>query len=291
MTTDKSIIQKSFQPWKIALAVMLGLSVAFFMLYRSLNETHFIEVSSGGTHNWVDANHNGTVDRQNASEFVLASNGTYKQQQITDVLSEINWTTQSLLWILLALIFIAGRDAAFMWRVRTFTNKDLSWKQSFYVIMIWEFASALAPGVAGGTAVAMFILNKEKIELGRSTAIVFVSALMDNLFFVLSIPCVLFFIDVHALFPEENAATTSIHYLFWLAYAIKLITVLFLIITLFVYPKLIAMLLNLIFRLPFLKKWRNNVKNMGENLVVTSQIMRKENGKFWFKIFGLMDIF
>jgi glycosyltransferase 2 family protein len=77
------------------------------------------------------------------------------------------------------------RDLAYMVRIRMLTNRQLSWKQSMNVILVWEFASALTPGVVGGSAVAMFILQREKIALGKSTAIVLVTAILDNFFYIL----------------------------------------------------------------------------------------------------------
>src|SRR5690606_7897917 len=113
---------------------------------------------------------------------------------LSDILKSIDWTVQSFFWLLAAFAMMGVRDFGYMLRIRTLTDKQLSWKQSFYVIMIWEFASALTPGVVGGSAVAMFILNKEKISMGRSTAIVVITALMDNLFFILIVPLLLLFI-------------------------------------------------------------------------------------------------
>lgn len=285
-TNNDAIIQKSFQTWKIVVAILLGLSVAFYMLYKSLSETYFIEDATNGTHSWVDANHNGKIDRSDALEFVPSQQGQFKQQQLTDVLKEISWTTQSIFWILLSVVFMAGRDAAFMWRIRVLSKKDLNWRQSFHVIMIWEFASALAPGVAGGTAVAMFILNKEKIELGRSTAITIVTAFMDNLFFVVMIPIVFLLLDTATLFPSDDIGTTSIKYVFWMAYGFKLTLDILLAISLFVYPRFIQKLLSLIFRIPFLNKWKESAEKVGENIVITSKIMRKEKSKFWLEVFA-----
>lgn len=285
-TNNDAIIQKSFQKWKIVVAILLGLSVAFYMLYKSLSETYFIDDPINGTHSWVDINQDGKVDRTDALEFVPSQKGQFKQQQLTDVLKEISWTTQSIFWILLSVVFMAGRDAAFMWRIRVLSKKDLNWRQSFHVIMIWEFASALAPGVAGGTAVAMFILNKEKIELGRSTAITIVTAFMDNLFFVVMIPIVFLLLDTATLFPSDDIGTTSIKYVFWMAYGFKLTLDILLAISLFVYPRFIQKLLSLIFRIPFLNKWKESAEKVGENIVITSKIMRKEKSKFWLEVFA-----
>ena len=56
------------------------------------------------------------------------------------------------------------RDLGYMYRIRVLTDKYLSWRKSFDVIMLWEFASALTPSVVGGSGIAIFILNREKIN-------------------------------------------------------------------------------------------------------------------------------
>ena len=283
MSRNEDIIKRSFQSWRITVAILLGLGIAGFMVYSSLSKVYFIENPRHGTHEWIDFNQNGKVDPSVAEEFIPSPNGTYKQQQLGDILTEISWTTQSFFWIFLSLCFMVGRDAAYMMRIRTLTNNELNWLQSFHVIMIWEFASALSPGVVGGTAVAMFILNKEKIELGRSTAIIIVTAMMDNLFFILTVPVIFLFIDTSVLFPVEEVRASSIKYLFWLAYSIKLILSLLLVTSIFIYPKLIQKLLLAIFRLTFLKKWKNIAEKTGAEIVLTSAIMKKEKFGFWFR--------
>ncbi|MBN9292612.1 MAG: flippase-like domain-containing protein [Flavobacteriia bacterium] len=283
MSRNEDIIKRSFQSWRITVAILLGLVIAVFMVYSSLSKVYFIENPRHGTHEWIDFNQNGKVDPSIAEEFIPSAHGTYKQQQLGDILTEISWTTQSFFWIFLSLCFMVGRDAAYMMRIRTLTNNELNWLQSFHVIMIWEFASALSPGVVGGTAVAMFILNKEKIELGRSTAIIIVTAMMDNLFFILTVPVIFLFIDTSVLFPVEEVRTSSIKYLFWLAYSIKLIISLLLVTSIFIYPKLIQKLLLAIFKLPFLKKWKNIAEKTGAEIVLTSAIMKKEKFGFWFR--------
>lgn len=283
MSRQEETFKKAFHSWKITLAVVLGLGIAFWMVFNSLNKDFFIEVPTGGTHQWVDSNQNGAVDQQLAEEFILSPKGTYKQQQLADVLTEINWSTHSIFWILLSFVFMVGRDAAYMMRIRVLTNNELTWLQSFHVIMIWEFASALSPGVVGGTSVAMFILNKEKIELGRSTAIIIVTAMLDNLFFILMVPVVFLFIDMSVLFPKEDVGARSIQFLFWAAYAIKFAICVVLVISVFVYPKFIKYILELIFSLPFLKKWKSKATKTGDEIVLTSSEMKKENGRFWLR--------
>src|SRR5262245_26867632 len=79
-----------------------------------------------------------------------------------EALQNIQWTWNSTFWIGIALIMMVVRDLAYMVRIRALTDNQITWYRSFIVIMLWEFASALAPGIiGGGFFFAMFILNRE----------------------------------------------------------------------------------------------------------------------------------
>lgn len=283
--SDATIITKSLKGWKIGLAILIGLSVATYMLISSLNSTNFVEVEVGtGTHEWVDFNKNKQVDLDIPEEFKPSTSGNYHQIDFYTAVSQINWNNSSLLFIALAILLTMSRDFFYMLRIRLLTKNELTWKASFYVIMLWEFASALTPGVVGGAAVAMFILKKEKISLGRSTAIVFITALMDNLFYVVMIPLVFLFISSSELFPTAN--DVSIAWVFWIGFSIIFSVCLFLFLSLFVWPQLAKGFLRLLFSLPFLRRWKENALKIGDEIKTTSAIMRKEPFVFWLKVFG-----
>ena len=283
---NESQLKSAFSTWKVVLAIVIGLGIAGWMVYRSLNQTQFIQVEAGsGTHVWLDINHDKHVDTSDPKEFSLASNGNYREQKVTDILRDIHWTSQSFFWIMMALLFMVGRDLAYMWRIRVLTQERLSWKSSFHTIMLWEFASALSPGVVGGSAVAMFILNKEKIELGRSTAIVVITTMMDNLFYIILVPLVFLFISPSLLFPANSATHQGVEMAFWIAYGLFTFIGLILFISVFWYPQLVGRFLGFIFRIRFLKKWRPKALKTGEEIIVTSQELKQENWKFWFKSF------
>ncbi len=283
---DEKTLKSAFSSWKVILAIVLGLGIASWMMFRSLNQTHFVEVEAGtGTHVWVDANHNKTIDHSDAAEFVASATGNFRQQRLSDILREINWTSQSVFWISLAILFMVGRDLAYMWRIRILTQKRLKWKASFNVIMLWEFASTLSPGAVGGAAVAMFILNKEKIELGRSTAIVVITTMMDNLFYILLVPLVFMFISPSLLFPANSVTHQGVEMAFWIAYGLFTFIGLLLFVSVFWSPQLVGRFLSFIFRIRFLKKWRPKAVKTGEEIVITSKELKKENWKFWFTSF------
>ena len=279
-------VQQSFSSWKIKLAILLGVGISLWMLYQGISEERFIPVENkSGDYNWIDANGDGKVNSNLSAEFNAVPKGDYIKETFTDALSAINWNSKTFLWLGVALLFMVGRDFFFMLRIRLLTNKELTWKSSFSVIMLWEFASALSPGVVGGAAVAMFILKREKIALGRSTAIVLITTLFDNLFYIILIPFVFLFIGQADLFPRETTGSLTVQYVFWIGFSVILFLSLFLFTAIFIAPQLAGKLLVTICRLPFLTKWRDRASKTGEDIVIAAEEFKKENLVYWIKLF------
>jgi uncharacterized protein (TIRG00374 family) len=279
-------VQQSFSSWKIKLAILLGVGISLWMLYQGISEERFIPVENkSGDYNWIDANGDGKVNSNLSAEFNAVPKGDYIKETFTDALSAINWNSKTFLWLGVALLFMVGRDFFYMLRIRLLTNKELTWKSSFSVIMLWEFASALSPGVVGGAAVAMFILKREKIALGRSTAIVLITTLFDNLFYIILIPFVFLFIGQADLFPRETTGSLTVQYVFWIGFSVILFLSLFLFTAIFIAPQLAGKLLVTICRLPFLTKWRDRAAKTGEDIVIAATEFKKENLVYWIKLF------
>ena len=282
----KSPMKSAFSGWKIALALIIGLSISCWVLYRSISQIHFVEVKDGtGTHAWVDGNSNKIIDIHDESDFKLSKQATYREQTVSDALSQINWTSSSWFWMIGALVFMVFRDFFYMLRIRLLTKNKLTWRAAFYVIMIWEFASALSPGVVGGAAVAMFILNRETIPFGRATAIVIITAFMDNLFYVVMIPFVFLFIHHSELFPVDQGSSVALTWWFWVGFGIIFLICSLLYLTIFWYPKLATRFLLFIFRIPFLKRWKFIAKEWGKDIEKASKEFKQETRFFWGKVF------
>lgn len=283
---ESNPLQNLFSGWRIWIPVVIGLGIASWMIFRSVNQTTFLEVDNGsGQYSWVDQNADGLVDIHNIEEFKKATNGNYRLESVSSVIQSIDWGFQAWFWLFMALVFMVGRDLFYVIRIRILTKKELSWRRSFYVIMIWEFASALSPGVVGGAAVAMFILNREKIALGRSTAIVIITALLDNLFYVLMIPLVFLMISQSALFPENLSSSGSVQTLFWTGFIVITAVCVFLFSSIFLFPNLAKSVLGFVFRFPLIKRWRESAMKTGHEIYTTSKELRKESPLFWLKAF------
>jgi len=279
-------LDKLVSGWRLFAAVAIGLLITGWMIYRSVSDTQFIEVEPGkGTHEWVDINNDGKVDFQNPEEFKKSKSGDYAEQTFASVLGNIDWSFSVFAWLLGAFVFTAGRDFFYMLRIRILTKNKLSWKAAFYVIMIWEFASALSPGIVGGAAVAMFILNRETIPFGKATAIVIITAFMDNLFFVVMIPLVFLFIRNADLFPHDVDGSLPLMWWFWIGASVIFSVCLLLYLTIFWYPKLATRFLLTIFSLPFIRRWKFVAREWGKDIETAAKEFKKEPRSFWWKVF------
>lgn len=198
----------------------------------------------------------------------------------------ISFTPISFLFLFLAMVMMVFRDLAYMIRIRILTDKLLTWKKSFHVIMLWEFASAVTPGVVGGSAVAMFILQREKIPLGKSTALVIITAILDNFFYILLLPVLFLFISINTLFPEGlDSIKEGGMIIFWTGYSLIAGINLVLLTSIFIYPKLFGNLAKFIYRLPFLKKRMHKAEKFSRDIEIASVELKDKPFLFWIKLF------
>lgn len=192
-------------------------------------------------------------------------------------------TFSAIMFFGLAILFMVGRDLGYMIRIRILTKNDLSWRQSFRVIMLWEFSSALMPSAVGGTTIAMIFVNREGINLGRSTAVVMATSFLDEIYFILMFPLLLLTIKVSRLF--DVGVSSEFLWFAVIGYSLKLLYTVVLSYGLFINPRGLKWLLLWLFKLPFLRKFRYNAYLTGTDIVTSSKQLKKESFGFWFKSF------
>jgi glycosyltransferase 2 family protein len=207
-----------------------------------------------------------------------------------DAFLNITWTWQVFFWLFVALVMMALRDIGYIIRIRILSDKTISWRNCFDVIMLWEFASAITPSVVGGSAIAMFIVNKEGINLGKSSAIVLITALMDELFFVLMVPLLFWLVGEAALFPMSLNFSVFGYELntkgiFYLSYAIIVLYVIIISYALIFKPRGFKWILLTIFKLPFMRKWRVKASQTGQEIIEASKEIRSKKVSHWLKAF------
>lgn len=192
-------------------------------------------------------------------------------------------------YIILAVLVIFSRDLGYVYRIREITDRQLTWTRAIYVIILWEFASAVTPSVVGGTAVAMFILNKEGIKMGKAIAFVMVTAILDNLFFVIGAPIILYFAKGN-IFPDNKLLETqlgnSLEAIFWISYALYASYSLVMAAALFYRPRVFKWVLIKIFSLKFLSKWKHDAQEYGNQIIEASRQLSGKSYRYWLPIIG-----
>ncbi len=207
-----------------------------------------------------------------------------------DAYNRIEWSTQSTLWLCMAALMLVVRDVAYMIRIRVLTDNEITWYRSFIVIMLWEFASALAPGMLGGGFLfAILILNKEGINMGRSITAILFSSFLDGIFLAIMAPLVYFSVGKEVLFSGFNLDSpfgSGIFYSFWLIYYIILIYKLFVAYALFVNPYFVKKMLISLFSIKILHRWKEQAEETGDQLIIASKGLKGKNMKYWLWSLG-----
>lgn len=213
-----------------------------------------------------------------------------------ELLGAFVWTTQATWALVGVVLLVLLRDAAYMLRLRILSLGTLRWRQCFDSIVLWEFASALTPSVVGGSAVAILILNREGMPVGRSAATVFVTALMDELFYILAVPVVAIGVLASggAFFPTETTlpgwGSASLPVLFGVGLAIIVVLTTLILLGVLVAPVGIGNAVLKLFRLPGLRRWQGAAVRWSADLVTASRAFRQSGWRFWAGAFGATSL-
>ncbi|HON18861.1 MAG TPA: lysylphosphatidylglycerol synthase transmembrane domain-containing protein [Salinivirgaceae bacterium] len=204
-------------------------------------------------------------------------------------LQQLNTTKYAFLWLLVAFLCMIIRDFGYMLRIRILTDNRFTWLQSFRIIMLWEFTSAITPSAIGGTSLAILFVNKEGLSVGKSSAIVMATSFLDELYFILVFPLLVLLVDQQLLFKtggQPLSLNNKYLLLAMVGYSIKLIYLLVLSYGLFKNPRGLKWLLLMIFKLPFLRRWKHGANAAGTEIITSSVELRKKPFVFWLKAFA-----
>lgn len=207
-----------------------------------------------------------------------------------EVFRNINWEWTIALWLFVAILLMGIRAIAYMYRLRILTDNQISWRRSFQVIMLWEFASSITPSIVGGSAIAFYIVNKEGINMGRTTAIVLISSLFDELFYITIVPIIILLAGYHELFTIDAefslfSSKMGILGVFISGYVFILILSFIIFFGVFINPRGLKWIIIRVFRLPFLRKWLYSAVETGDQIITASKEFKLKSIGFWIKIY------
>ncbi|MCC6840032.1 MAG: flippase-like domain-containing protein [Flavobacteriales bacterium] len=202
-------------------------------------------------------------------------------------LEAVQWTWSTSFWMLLALGSLVVRDWMYMVRIRHLTGRKLTWWRAFIVIMLWEFASALAPGmIGGGFLFAIWFLSREGIDTGTSITVITFTSFLDGIFLAVMAPLVYVLAGHDALFQGSEFNGTflgkSIFVAFWTVYFIILAYKLFVAYALFVNPVFVKRALVGLFSAPLLRRWRRSAVTTGDQLIVAAKGLKHQGWSYWW---------
>lgn len=205
-----------------------------------------------------------------------------------EVFYAMNFTIKTLLFILLAFVFMAGRDLGYIIRIRLFARGELTWRQAFRVIMLWEFTSAITPTTIGGTSVAVVFVHKEGLSVGKSATMVMLTAFFDELFFAIIFPIVVLMVGFDHIFGFPGASTLMP--VIVAGYSVKFALAAALSYGLFFNPRGLGRLIVGLFSLPFLRRWRHGAIKASSDLNISAREIKHYPWHFWFKAFGATSL-
>jgi glycosyltransferase 2 family protein len=170
-------------------------------------------------------------------------------------------------------------------KIRFLADKAISKMAAMRIALTWDFASAVTPSTIGGAPVATFAMTREGIKLGKSSAIVLYGVLLDQFWYALAVPILVVSSIYFQVLPEEIGLVGNITMI--LIYISLLTYGAFLAYGLLMNPSSLKKIVNVVFSLPFLRKYSDRVNVEAENLEKYSIELQKKTYSFFLKAFFL----
>ena len=203
-------------------------------------------------------------------------------------LSILTFDTRTVLSLAACRIFVAGRDFGLTWRFRTITDGRLSWRRALRVDIMCAFTSAITPSAVGGSALAIFYLNREGIKVGQATTLTLTTLFLDEMFFVVFCPILVMVLPVDELFgmTTGNTFLESVKVIFWLVYAGIVIWAAILFTGILARPEWLERTVVKLFSLRWLRRWKKGAVKMTSGMRATSAWVKGQSRRWWLNVFG-----
>lgn len=200
---------------------------------------------------------------------------------------EIKWTRHTLFWVSLSALLLVFRHLAYAVRLRILSEGEFTWLKCIELVFIWEFSSAVSPTSVGGSAVALFVLSQEKLTTAKTTAIVIYTAVMDTIFFIGTLPILFLLLgpiiirpNMHSLSDLDTWGYTFVGAYFFMAIYGSLFFY-----GLFIRPMQIKRLLVGATKFRFLRKYRRNAVELGNDIIIASKELWRNRWPFHIGVF------
>lgn len=205
-----------------------------------------------------------------------------------ETFQDVFFDLHTVFWLSMAVLMVFLRFLGYTYRLRILSDNTISWKSCFQITCLWEFASAITPGIVGGTAIAIGIIAQEKnVSTGKSTAMVMATSYLDVLFYVLCIPILAIFVGISDQIPVKVGPInhSTLFGYFIIAYIIFAVWTILVYIGLFVKPSLAGNVVVKTFSLPLLKRWKSSAESWKGDITQAAEELKNQSRWFWVKSF------
>ncbi len=213
-----------------------------------------------------------------------------------DTLWNIDWAWTTGVFLLMGFVLIAIRHLALMFRIKVLTEHKLTWRQSFQIISLWEFGSAVTPTTVGGTAIAYFLLTREKINAGETISVVLFTILLDGIYFLVGIPIIWLLLGNALIFPASEigeamgGASATIITAFVMSYIFMALYTLAIAYGLVINPRSFKWFLIRLTSFKWTARWRPNAIETGNDMITASERLKKKGWNYWLAGLGATGI-
>lgn len=213
-------------------------------------------------------------------------------------LTALHWTPLMLQGVLFSALMLILRDVGYILRLRLLTEKEVGLRECIKIILLWEFGSAITPGMIGGKAVAIYMLIKNKIHAAKASSIVLMAILLDEFIFILLFP-VFYFLYGKQMFqlgtqcPDWLALKSKLPWLDnikYMEYTVMLMLLVILVfvgivfVGIFIYPSWIRRLIKSLANHSLLRKWKIGIEEFADEVHHTSIHIRSKKPLFWIQL-------
>ena len=206
-------------------------------------------------------------------------------------IDSITFDISSLIILLLAFALICLRDLAFSYRFRILCKPEkLSIFGSLRTNYMCEFVSAITPSAVGGSAMTVLYLGKEGISSGRASAIMIVTLMLDELFFVVGAPLCFLFFSGNELLGDSKGMFHLFKITFFAVYLLLVLYTIFLFISIFFKPDLVRHLFKFVAKIPYIKRYSEKTDRFAKEMSECNYELRKKSLLFWIKAFLLTAV-
>jgi len=204
-------------------------------------------------------------------------------------LKNVSWNEHTLFGISFAILCLIIHHLAYSYRLYSLSDREFTFKKCIELIFIWEFSSAVSPTSVGGSAVAFYMLAKEKLSFAKTATIVLYTIVLDGLFFLFSIP-VLFFLFGGIIIRPNMQGFSDLggwgNY-FIISYFFMFFYTLLFFYGLFLRPVRMKDLLLSLTRFSITQKWKNSAERIGNEIIMASHELKVK--PFHWHLKGVMS--